>query len=100
MTISIQYVKLPTSEALTEYTTKKLQKLSAKYGWVINAEVFFKIENNTPAEKICEIELSLPGPKLFAVSKEKNFEMAVKETISDLEKQLKKRKEVTFGIGK
>lgn len=100
MTISIQFVKLPTSEALTQYTTEKLQKLATKYSWVIHTEVFFKIENNTTAEKICEMELSLPGPKLFAASKEKNFEMAVKETISDLERQLKKRKEVTFGLGK
>ena len=42
------------------------------------------------------MELSLPGPKIFASSTEKNFELAVKQTISDLEKQLKKRKEVTF----
>lgn len=96
MTTSIQFVKLPTSEALTEYTNKKLEKLSIRYSWIINIDVFFKIENDATGEKICEMEVSLPGPKLFAVSKEKNFEMAVKETISDLDKQLKKRKEVTF----
>jgi ribosome-associated inhibitor A len=96
MTTSIQFVKLPTSEALTTYTTKKLEKLSSRYSWIINIDVFFKIENDALGEKICEMEVSLPGPKLFAVSKEKNFEMAVKETISDLDKQLKKRKELTF----
>lgn len=96
MTTSIQFVKLPTSEALTEYTLKKLEKLSIRYSWIINIDVFFKIENDAIGEKICEMEVSLPGPKLFAVSKEKNFEMAIKETISDLDKQLKKRKEVTF----
>ena len=41
---------------------------------------------------ICEIELSLPGPKIFASSKEKNFELAAKNTVADLTKQLKKRK--------
>ncbi|MEZ4875316.1 MAG: ribosome-associated translation inhibitor RaiA [Flavobacteriaceae bacterium] len=96
MTISIQYVKIPTSESLSQYTHEKLSKIAAKYSWVINAEVYFKIENDATGEKICEMELSVPGPKIFAVSKEKNFEMAVKHTISDLEKQLKKRKEVTF----
>ena len=93
MTITIQYVKMSTSESMSQYTQEKLQKLAAKYDWVIKAEVFFKMENNQYGKgSICEIELSLPGPKIFAVSTEKNFEMAVKETISDLEKQLKKRK--------
>jgi putative sigma-54 modulation protein len=96
MTVDFQFVKIPVSEALKEYTTKKLQKIEIKYNWVIHTEVFFKIENDALGEKICEMELSLPGPKIFASSKEKNFEMAVKETISDIQKQLKKRKELTF----
>ncbi|MEZ4858166.1 MAG: ribosome-associated translation inhibitor RaiA [Flavobacteriaceae bacterium] len=96
MTIHFEFVKIPVSETLKDYATKKLQKLAAKYDWVIHTEVFFKIENDVLNEKICEMELSLPGPKIFASSKEKNFEMAVKETISDLQKQLKKRKELTF----
>ncbi|MDX1462271.1 MAG: ribosome-associated translation inhibitor RaiA [Marinirhabdus sp.] len=93
MTIHIQFVKMKTSESMSSYVTQKLQKLAKKYHWLIRAEVFFKLEND-PTEKghICEMELSLPGPKIFAVSNEKNFEMAVKEAISDLDKQLKKRK--------
>lgn len=96
MTLDFQFVKIPTSEALMLYTKEKLQKLAKKYSWVIHAEVFFKIENDVTHEKMCEMELSLPGPKIFASSKEKNFELAVKNTLSDLEIQLKKRKELTF----
>lgn len=93
MTINIQYVKMPTSETMTEYIEKKLNKLGDKYEWVINANVFLKQEKDPKGIKdICEIELSLPGPKIFASSKEKNFETAVKETIKDLSKMLKKRK--------
>ncbi|NND63685.1 MAG: ribosome-associated translation inhibitor RaiA [Flavobacteriaceae bacterium] len=93
MDISIQYVKMPVSETLTEYTENKLQKLGKKYDWIINADIYFKIDKDpAKVDKICEIELSLPGPRIFASSKEKNFELAVKGTISDLEKQLKKRK--------
>ena len=93
MTISIQYVKMPESETMSAYTISRLEKLAKKYNWIINAIVFFKVDKD-PAQrnKICEIELSAPGPRIFASSKEKNFELAVKETISDLEKQLKKRK--------
>ena len=93
MTIRIQYVKMPTSETMSNYVSKKLEKMAKKYDWLISAEVFFKLEND-PAKNghICEITLSAPGPRIFATSKEKNFEMATKETISDIDKQLKKRK--------
>jgi ribosome-associated inhibitor A len=95
MTISLQFVKMPSSEALTVYATKKIQKLSDRYDWIISAEVFFKIDkNDSRISKICEVELSAPGPRIFASASEKNFEMAVKETVSELEKQLKKRKSI------
>jgi ribosomal subunit interface protein len=93
MTIHIQYVKMKTSESMSTYVTRKLQKIIKKYEWVIRTDVFFKMENDpTQNGHICEMELSLPGPKIFATSNEKNFEIAVKNTISDLDKQLKKRK--------
>ncbi|EDM45168.1 hypothetical protein SCB49_03569 [unidentified eubacterium SCB49] len=93
MTTNIQYVKMDTSDSLSEYTSKKLDSISRKYDWIIRTDVFFKTEND-PTDKghICEMEVSLPGPKIFATSNEKNFEMAVKETINDIEVQLKKRK--------
>ncbi|MCP4484216.1 MAG: ribosome-associated translation inhibitor RaiA [Flavobacteriaceae bacterium] len=93
MTINIQYVKMLTSETMNEYVKKKLNKLGTKFDWVINANVFFKLENDPKGEgHICEIELSIPGPKIFASSKEKNFELAAKNSIKDLTKQLEKRK--------
>ena len=93
MTINIQYVKMPTSEAMSEYVEKKLQKIAEKYEWLIRAEVSFKLENNVYGKgNICEMELSLPGPKIFATSTEETFEAAAKNTIADIEKQLKKRK--------
>ncbi|QAA80509.1 ribosome-associated translation inhibitor RaiA [Aequorivita sp. H23M31] len=93
MTIHIQYVKMPTSESMSEYVEKRLQKIADKYDWIIRAEVSFKMENNVYGKgNICEIELSLPGPKIFASSKDASFEAAAKETILDLERQLKKKK--------
>jgi putative sigma-54 modulation protein len=94
MTINIQFVNLDYSDSLAEHTTERLHKMAEKYDWLINADVFFKEEGNEPEKgKICNIKLSLPGPQIFATSDEKNFEMSVKETISDLVIQLKKRKE-------
>lgn len=93
MTINIQYVKMPSSEAMSDYVEKRLQKLALKYEWIIRAEVSFKMENNVYGKgNICEIELSLPGPKIFASTTDATFEAAAKETILDLDRQLKKRK--------
>ncbi len=95
MTISIQYVKMPESETMSAYTIARLEKLAKKYEWLINAVVYFKMDKDAAGiGKICEIELSAPGPRIYASSKEKNYEMAVKNTITDLERQLKKRKSI------
>ncbi len=93
MTIDIQYVQMATSEAMDSLLTTKLNKLAKKYDWIIRARVHFKQENDpTGKGKICEMELSVPGPRIFAQSNEDDFEKAAAETIKDLEKQLSKRK--------
>ncbi len=93
MKTDFQFVSMPPSEALETYTLNKLDNLYKKYEDIIHTTVFFKQENN-PKDlgKICEMEISISGPRIFASSDEKNYELAVKNTISDLEKQLKKRK--------
>ena len=95
MKISIQFVKMSDSTAMTHYVEKKLEKLAKKYDWIIHAQVFLKLEYNPSKKgKICEIELSVPGPRIYAASDENNYETAVKETIRDLQTQLKKRKAI------
>ena len=95
MTVNFQYVDVDVSETLSAFTEEKLSKLFNKYEFLISARVYFKQdENSHESGKICNIELSLPGPRIYATSNEHNFEVAVRETISDLERQLKKRKQV------
>ncbi|NRD24059.1 ribosome-associated translation inhibitor RaiA [Winogradskyella litoriviva] len=95
MTVNFQYVNIDTSETLSALTEEKLKKLANKFEFLISAQVYFKHdEKDRETGKICNIELSLPGPRLFATSNKKNYEMAMTETIKDLERQLKKRKEV------
>ncbi|MCK5442052.1 MAG: ribosome-associated translation inhibitor RaiA [Maribacter sp.] len=95
MTIDIQYVQMATSEAMDSLLTTKLNKLAKKYDWIIRAQVRFKQENDpTGKGKICEMELSAPGPRIFAQSNEDDFEKAAAQTIKDLEKQLSKRKAI------
>ena len=95
MTINFQYIQMPTSEAMNELMTTKLNKLGRKFDFIIRADVFFKMENDPSGKgKICEIRLSVPGPRLFAKSDEDDFEKAAASTIKELESQLQKRKNV------
>ena len=95
MTVNFQYVGVDVSETLNAFTEEKLSKLFNRYEFLISAAVRFKKDDNSHDKgKICDIELSLPGPRIFATSDERNYEVAVRETISDLERQLKKRKEI------
>lgn len=95
MKINIQYIHMTTSETMNAYVTKKLERLGKKFDWVISANVHFEHLNDPKKKhKICKIELSAPGPRIFASSDEENYEDAVKNTIKDLEVQLKKRKQI------
>lgn len=95
MTVNFQYVNTDVSEALSAFITEKLNKLSDKFEFLISAQVYIKHDDNKHEDgKICNIELSLPGPRIFATSSERTYEMAVNETINDLTRQLKKRKEI------
>lgn len=92
--IQIQFVKMSVSETLSEYINEKLSLFFNKYTSIIKAQVYIKKEvKSTDHGAICEIELSLPGPRLFASAKEHNYEVAIKKTITELEHQLKKGKQ-------
>jgi putative sigma-54 modulation protein len=93
MKVNIQFVQTTQEKWAEELVNEKLDDLGQKYDWLIRADVFFKEEKDTDGKgKICEIRLSLPGPRIFASSDEDKFEASVAETIRDLEVQLKKRK--------
>ena len=95
MTVNFQYVNTDVSDTLSEYIKERLDKLANKYEFLISAQVYVKHnDKNHDAGKICNIELSLPGPRLFATSNEHTYELAVNQTISDLKRQLEKRKEI------
>ena len=94
MDIDIQYIRISSSESLNQFVIKKLMKIAKKYAWLIKGQVTFSFENKQKRTgNTCEILLSLPGPRIFAKSTETNFEKAAAQTVSDLEIQLKKRKQ-------
>lgn len=88
-----QFVQIAKSERLEEFTHEKLNKLETRYEDIIKAQVYFKKqEGQDPKGFICNIQLSIPGPQIFAESNEESFEGAIAETVRDLERQLEKRK--------
>ena len=95
MNINFEYDHVKASDRLEIMVGKKLEKLEDKYDFIIRADVFFKKENTTEQDtgKICNIRLSLPGPRLFAEANLASYEAAIAESISDLERQLRRRKE-------
>ena len=45
---------MASSETMTAYVSKKLEKLTEKYDWIIKADVYFKLENDRAGNnKIC-----------------------------------------------
>lgn len=95
MDIIYEYDGVTASERLELFAKEKLDKLHAKFDDVIRADVFFKDENTSSHEtgKICNIRLSLPGPRIFAEANNENFEESVSESVRELERQLRKRKD-------
>lgn len=94
MNINFEYDQVQASERLEELATRKLEKLIAKYDFIVRCDVRFAHENTSKPDtgSICRVLLSVPGPRLFAEASHGEFEKSVAEVVSDLERQLKKRK--------
>jgi putative sigma-54 modulation protein len=93
MKVTVQFIDMEKSPYVEELLMKKLNKLFKRYDWIHKAHVFYKMEKGSAGKgRICEIRLSVPGPRLFASSDEESFEKATDETIKDLKRLLKTRK--------
>jgi putative sigma-54 modulation protein len=94
MDINFEYDDVTASKRLESLATEKLEKLAKKYEMIIRADVFFKQENTSSDETgmICNIRVSVPGPRIFAEASHDNFEEAIAESVRDLDRQLAKKK--------
>ncbi|AYN68113.1 ribosome-associated translation inhibitor RaiA [Euzebyella marina] len=95
MNINFEYDNVSASDRLEQLATDKISKLFDRYDFLVRADVFFKKENTSSPETglICNIRLSAPGPRLFAEASNDTFETSIRESVSELERQLKKRKD-------
>ncbi|WP_396637758.1 ribosome hibernation-promoting factor, HPF/YfiA family [Maribacter sp. R77961] len=94
MNINFEYDDVKASNRLEIMAASKLEKLLDKFDFIVRADVFFKKENTSSPDTgmICNIRLSAPGPRLFAEASHASFEASISESVSDLERQLEKRK--------
>ena len=95
MNINFEYHNVTASDRLEIFTSQKLDKLFKRYDFVVSADVYFKSQNTSSAErgKICKVRLGTPGVSLFTEADNSNFEVSVNEATRELEIQLKKRKD-------
>ncbi len=94
MDIHFEYHDVKASERLEALVSERINKLLDKYDFIVRADVFFKTENTSDQGKgkICNIRLSVPGPRLFSEANNGSFEASIAEATDELEIQLKKRK--------
>lgn len=95
MNIHFEYHEVSASQRLEAFLTERLEKLEAKFDFIISADVYFKKENSSNPEKgkICNVRLSIPGSTLFTEASSSSFEASIAEVITELKTQLIKRKE-------
>lgn len=95
MKVIFEYHDVEASERLESYAKEKLETLFNKFQMIVRADVFFKTENTSSDEtgRICNIRLSVPGPRLFAEANNENFIISIKESVKELDRQLTRKKE-------
>lgn len=98
MTNQIQFVNTKPDRRLEELILGRLEKIESKFAWVIGAKVFLKEENASNGKnKVCEIDLSVPGPNIFTKTTEASFEASIAESFNELNILLRKHKGKIYG---
>lgn len=89
MNINIQFIEMSTTNGLEIYILEKLAKIQNHYTNLIEVNVSVKHKKSSKDKgKVCKIELTKPNGRIFALSEEKDFKLAVKNTITSILKQL------------
>ena len=78
MKVYTQSINFNASDTLLDFTQKKVASLIKFYDKIIDAEVFFKLENSSDKEnKITEIKINIPGNELVVKKQFKTFEIGL-----------------------
>ncbi len=93
MEIKVHAVSFKADKKLLDFATAKVSKLTQFSDHIVNAEVFFRVDNaQTVENKIAEVKVLLPGNELFAKKESKSFEESIDLAVDALKKQIEKTK--------
>ena len=94
MKVETQSVNFNADQKLIDFIQKRMDKLDLFYDKIIKSTIYLKVENTSDkANKIFEVQLSIPGDVIAFKKVFKTFEEGVGAAVHVLERQLKKRKE-------
>ena len=94
MKVETQSVNFNADQKLIDFIQKRMDKLDLFYDKIIKSTIYLKVENTSDkANKIFEVQLSIPGDVIAFKKVFKTFEEGVDAAVHALERQLKKRKE-------
>jgi len=94
MKVYSQSVNFNASSDLIDFTERKIASLAKFHDKIVDAEVFFKLENSSDKEnKITEVKINIPGNELIVKKQFKSFEEGVSTAVESLKRRLKKSKE-------
>ncbi len=95
MDINFEYNNVKASQRLEQSTTEKLNALSERYSFMVDADVYFKKENTSTDETgmICGMRINIPKDRLFAETSSSSFDKAIAETMTEVKRQLQKKKD-------
>lgn len=95
MNVNIQTVHFDADSRLTEYVTKKLEKLNTFHDRIVKVDVYLKLDNvvHTIKDKIAEIRVQVPRQNFFVKSSSKSFEESFDCALDSLINQIKRKKQ-------
>ncbi|MDE1191613.1 MAG: HPF/RaiA family ribosome-associated protein [Arachidicoccus sp.] len=94
MNVNIQTVHFVADSKLTDYVTKKIEKLQTFHDKIVRVEVFLKLDNvvHTIKDKIAEINVHVPKHVFFVKTSSKSFEESFDNAIESMTNKVKKHK--------
>lgn len=93
MKTQIQSIRFDIDKDLEDHIEKRIDKLIKIYDRFENFNVLLKFDkNNKQKNKVVEINVDVPGNRLFVVDRSETFELAFDLAVDEIKKILIKRK--------
>lgn len=95
MNVRIQTVHFEADGKLTDFVTKKLEKINTFHDRIVKVDVFLKLDNVAHAkkDKIAEIRVQVPRQEFFVKVSSKSFEESFESALEAMINQIKRKKE-------